>query len=189
MQKVEKKIQKSPSLRFFLFASLAIFFYLHANLSFSDPKQLDKTRKFYKEHGMDFFGDLVSDEQSYLDDEKKHAKIELLADDARTKALSQLDALLKTTSGEMKAELLLRKAGLIQDRSRTAIYFENNPIKTSKLKSAKVYLNESISIYKQIERDYPGHPRMPVVIFSIAYNYGELRDGSMAFEYYSRLWR
>lgn len=154
---------------------------------YADARHLDKLRKFYREHNLDFFGELISAQEDLLTDEVRHAKLELLADDARTKALAQLEALLKGASGPMRAELLLRKATLLSDRSRTASYFQNNTVKSSRLASPQVYLKASIAVFSQIEREFPSHPRMDVVIFSIAYNHGELKDQDASYRYYDRL--
>ena len=153
----------------------------------ADVKNIDKLRRFYRQHNMDFFGELIADEQNMLDDEKRHAKIELLADDARTHALAQLQALLVKTRGPMEGELLLRKATLLSDRARTATYFQNNPFKASKLKSPDSYLRQSIEVSQVIERRFPDHPKMDVVLFTIAYNFGELKEQDKAWRYYMRL--
>jgi predicted negative regulator of RcsB-dependent stress response len=154
---------------------------------FAGPKDVDKLRKFYREHNLDFFGEMIADESNFLEDEKKHAKLELLADDARTRALNQLENLLRNARGDMQAELLIRKATLFGDRARTASYFQNNPFKASKLKPPKTYLEQSISAFMDVEKRFAGHPKMDIVIFSIAYNYGELRDVDNSYKYYSRL--
>ncbi|MBI3555687.1 MAG: hypothetical protein HY074_05450, partial [Deltaproteobacteria bacterium] len=172
-----------------LLASLIALFILAVacKSASADVKNIDKLRKFYYQHNLDFFGELIADEQNVLDDEKRHAKIELLADDARTRALTQLDALLGKARGPMEGELLLRKATLLSDRARTATYFQNNPFKASKLKTPNTYLRQSIEVSQIIERKFPHHPKMDVVLFTIAYNYGELKEHDNAFKYYQRL--
>lgn len=168
---------------FILFFILAVT----SKAALADARNIDKMRKFYREHNLDFFGELISGQDNFLDDEKRHAKLELLADDARTKALNQLDHLLKTAHGPIEAELLLRKATLLSDRARTATYFQNNPFKASKLGSPEVYLRGAIDVFELLSRKYPDHPKMDVVLFSIAYNYGELKRVDFAFKSYAKL--
>lgn len=155
--------------------------------SHADPRQVDKIRKFYREHNLDFFGELIADQSDIFEDEKRHAKLELLADDARTRALEQLERLLKNARGPMQAELLIRKASLLADRARTATYFQNNPFKASKLKGPQFYLDQSIKTFTDVERRHGNHPKMDVVLFSIAYNYGELKKVDDAFRYYNKV--
>ncbi|MEW6056236.1 MAG: tetratricopeptide repeat protein [Bdellovibrionota bacterium] len=181
-----KPVPKRLGLLFWLAASLS-WVLLSPNAATGDQKKLEKLRRFYKSHNLDFFGDLIADQSSFLDDEKRHAKLELLADDARTKALAQLDSLLPRAKGGMIAELLIRKATLLSDRARTANYFLNNPFKTSRLKHPQAYLDGSIKVFREVETKFPGHPQMDVVIFSIGYNYGELKDTKNAYKYYERL--
>ncbi len=157
--------------------------------SWADPKKVEAVRKFYKNHGLDFFGDLISDQVDAASDEKRHAKLELLADDARTKALKQLDSLLRGSRGSsMEAELLIRKATLLADRARTASFFQNSSVKSTKLKAPRVYLEESTNVFLEVERKFPKHPRMDVVLFSIGYNYGEMGTSKVdsAFTYYEK---
>lgn len=155
--------------------------------AFADAGKIEKLRKFYKAHNLDYFGELIAGEEDLHEAEKRHAKIELLADDARTKALAQLEQLMPRAKGPMQAELLMRKATLLSDRARTAVYFQNNPFKASKLKSSEFYLKASIDAFSAIERGFPTHPRLDAVLFSIAYNYGELKNVERSFAYYLKL--
>lgn len=170
-----------------LLAAWATITLLGAIKSHADPKKVEKLRSFYREHNLDFFGELIADQNDILADERKLAKLELLADDARTKALAQLEKLLANAKGGMQAELLIRKASLFSDRARTATYFQNNPLKASKLKAPQYYLEQSIKTFIQVERDHGNNPKMDIVTFSIAYNYGELKRVDDAFRYYNKL--
>lgn len=158
-------------------------------LSSADPRQVQKLRRFYQDHGLDFFGDLIVDQKDVLEDEKRHAKVELMADDARMKALAQIDMLLKTASPSMRAELLIRKATLLSDRARTATFFQNAQVRSSKLKQPATYLRQSIENFVAVERQFPGHPRMDTILFSIAYNYGEMgkQHVDSCFTYYAKM--
>lgn len=170
-----------------ILSAWAILTLAGAATSNADPRKIEKLRSFYREHNLDFFGDLITDQNDMMADEKRLAKLELLADDARTKALDQLERLLKTARGPMQAELLIRKASLLSDRARTATYFQNNPLKSSRLKQPQHYLEQSIKTFLIVERDHNKHPKMDIVVFSIAYNYGELKRHDEAFRHYQKL--
>ena len=171
----------------FFISAWALLTLIGAVSSHADLRKIEKLRSFYREHNLDFFGDLITDQNDGLADETRLAKLELLADDARTKALDQLERLLKTARGAMQAELLIRKASLMSDRARTATYFQNNPLKSSRLKHPQHYLEQSIKTFLVVEHDHNTHPKMDIVIFSIAYNYGELKKHDDAFRYYGKL--
>lgn len=129
--------------------------------------------------------------------EVKALKTELLVMKAEKQALAQLEMLLRKHKGtRLEPELLSRKAELFMRRARTERFFEVHKSSEQILTSAPTLVKDAseakeirkaVSIYEQIQRDFPRYPSMDLVIFNNAYAYQQLGNDKAAEALYVRL--
>ena len=164
---------------------------------------VDKAMKYYKEHNMDIFSELVQSgvsadpnakeedlAKSEKIDEEKYAKGELLSDSARLSAINQAKILLsKVQSNKMKAELLARMGSLSYKRAKTSSYFEMNKYKVKtvpgyKLESSTKMYKEAIKHILEIEKYSPNYDKLDRMYFEAAICHEEIKERNKAFNLY-----
>lgn len=120
---------------------------------------------------------VVGDEKQ---NDLKALKTEMLVTNAESKALAQLNMLLKKYKGTpLEADLRLRLAELYMRRSKTERFFEMNRSSSStlvrflppaaKTASSKSAIHSAIDVYEKIARDFPRYAKIDLVYFNNAF--------------------
>ncbi len=129
--------------------------------------------------------------------EIRSLKKELLVSSSETKAMNQLNALLKKHRGTpLEPDLLMRKAELYMRQAKSATFFEL--IRTSedaaqfvppaaKKLSSRQKISEAISLYHSIAKRFAKYANLDLVYFNAGFAYQQLGKHSEARVEYSRI--